>query len=113
MPVSAEVTVAMPTFFAERIYDQMRSMFELKKDKIILQTKYGLYKNLVLQNIEYELERSTVDRTKFVLTLRQIQEANTYDFYSKKVAEAEKIAKASDSTTVNTGSQVAVLGGVY
>ena len=108
MPVSAEVTVAMPTFFAERIYNQMFDMYKEKKDKIILQTKYGLYKNLVLQNMEYELERNTVDRTKFVLTLREIQEANVWDLYGKVVAESKKIANGSDSTTVNTGSQIAV-----
>ena len=35
LPISAEVTVAMPTYFAERIYEQMKDMYRLKKDKII------------------------------------------------------------------------------
>lgn len=108
LPISAEVTVAMPTYFAERIYEQMKDMYRLKKDKIILQTKYGLYRNLVLQNIEYELEHDTVDRTKFVLTLREIQEGYVNDSAGEVAAEKDKIAKASDATTVNTGSQMAV-----
>ena len=108
LPISAEVTVAMPTYFAERIYEQMKDMYRLKKDKIILQTKYGLYRNLVLQNIEYELEHDTVDRTKFVLTLREIQEGYVNDSAGEVAAEKDKIAKASDTTTVNTGSQMAV-----
>lgn len=110
LPVKAEVSVAMPTFFAERIYEQMKDMYRLKKDKIILQTKYGLYKNLVLQNIEYELEHETVDRTKFVLTLREIQESYVWDLLGKKIAEAHKIAQASDANTISTGSQIAVGG---
>lgn len=113
LPVSAEVTVAMPTFFAERIYEQMKNMFEKKQDKIILQTKYGLYRNMVLQNIEYELEHDTIDRTKFILTLREIQEADVSDEFGVIAKEKEKIAKASDVSTVNTGSQIAVVGGVF
>lgn len=99
-PVSAIVTVAMPTFFAEKIYNQMYKMYDTKKDKIILQTKYGLYKNMVLQNMEYELEHDTVDRTKFILTLREIVEVKSYN-------EFNQIADMSDATTINIGSQMA------
>lgn len=108
LPISAEVTVAMPTFFAQSIYNQMEDMYKEKKDRIILQTKYGLYKNLVLQNIEYELEHDTIDRTKFVLSLREIQESSVFDYFDKIVAESDKIANASDANTINTGSQMAV-----
>ena len=108
MPVQADVTVVMPTFFAERIYEQMYDLYKAKKDKIILQTKYGLYKNLVLQNMEYELEHDTIDRTKFILTLREIQEYAVFDYFDKIAKEAEKIKNASDATTVNIGSQMAV-----
>jgi hypothetical protein len=108
LPISAEVTVAMPTFFAQSIYNQMEDMYKEKKDRIILQTKYGLYKNLVLQNIEYELEHDTIDRTKFVLSLREIQESSVFDYFDKIVAESDKIANSSDANTINTGSQMAV-----
>lgn len=111
LPVSAEVTVAMPTFFAERIYQQMDTLYRTKKDKIILQTKYGLYTDLVLQNLEYELEHDTVDRTKFILTLRQIQEGKVEDTLGVISQEADKIKNSSDATTINTGSQLAVIGG--
>lgn len=110
LPVRAEVVVVMPTFFAERIYEQMYGMFKTKKEKIILQTKYGLYKNLVLQNIEYSLEHETIDRTRFTLTLREIQEGFINDTLSEVASEAEKIAVSSDATTINIGSQMAVEG---
>lgn len=106
LPVSAEVEVAMPTLFAERIYAQMEDLFKQKKKKIILQTKYAVYKNLVLQNIEYELEHNTIDRTKFILTLREIQEVSTYGDFNN-VASAENISNGSDATTINTGTQIA------
>ena len=108
LPVNAEVTVVMPTFFAERIYEQMYDLYKTKKEKIILQTKYRVYKNLVLQNIEYELEHDTIDRTKFVLTLREIQEYLVNDTLGEIATEVEKVATASDATTVNGGSQMAV-----
>ncbi|MBQ2396438.1 MAG: hypothetical protein II304_05275 [Bacteroidales bacterium] len=109
LPVSAEVTVAMPTLFAERIYEQMYKMFEEKKDKIILQTNYGLYRNLVLQNINYELTHDKVDRALFTLTLREVQERYVNDSAGEVASEKAKIAEASDATTVNTGSQMAIM----
>lgn len=108
LPVSAEVNVAMPTFFAERIYNQMRDLFEKKESKIILQTKYGIYKNLVIQNMSYELEKGTVDRTVFSLTLREIQDAPVYGDFGQIVAQAGNVAVGSDANTVNTGTQMAV-----
>lgn len=108
LPVSAEVNVAMPTFFAERIYNQMKDLFEKKESKIILQTKYGIYKNLVIQNMSYELEKNTIDRTVFSLTLREIQDAPVYGDFGQIVAQAGNVAVGSDANTVNTGTQMAV-----
>lgn len=111
-PVSAEVSVAMPTFFAERIYNQMYDLYREKQSKIILQTKYGIYTDLVLQNISYELVYDKIDRTIFTLTLREIQEAASYGDFSfnyKKVGESN-IMTPSDATTVNMGTQIAVGG---
>lgn len=109
LPVTATVTVAMPTLYAEKIYEQMNTFFETKKDKIILQTKYNVYKNLVLQNIEYELETKTIDRAQFILTLREIQEAKSTSDLDDL---ADSVADASDATTQNIGSQV-VVGGIF
>ena len=87
----------------------MYKMFEEKKDKIILQTNYGLYRNLVLQNINYELTYDKVDRALFVLTLREVQERYVNDSAGEVASEKAKIAEASDATTVNTGSQMAIM----
>lgn len=108
LPVTAEVSVAMPTFFAERIYNQMYDLYHDKKTKIILQTKYGIYQDLVLQNISYELEYSKVDRTIFTLTLREIQEALSYGEFSFRKEGADYIHDSSDATTINMGTQIAI-----
>lgn len=108
LPISAEVSVAMPTFFAERIYNQMYDLYYNKKTKIILQTKYGVYQDLVLQNITYELEYSKVDRTIFTLTLREIQEALSYGEFSFRKEDANYIKEASDANTINMGTQIAI-----
>lgn len=107
LPVKAEVNVAMPTFFAERIYNQMIDMFEKKKEKIILQTKYGVYKNLVIQNISYALEKDTIDRTVFTLELREVQEVPVYGDFGQIIADKDRIAFASDANTINIGTQMA------
>lgn len=111
LPVTAEVVVAMPTFFAERIYTQMYDLYKKKEDKIILQTKYGIYDNLVLQNMNYELEHETIDRTIFTLSLKEVKEVSSYgDFRFNNVASPDKIAEGSDATTIKTGTQMAVGG---
>lgn len=108
LPVTAEVTVAMPTFFAERIYNQMYDLYHDKKSKIILQTKYGIYQDLVLQNISYELEYSKVDRTIFTLVLREIQEAQASGEFTFRSETANYIGVSSDANTVNMGTQIAI-----
>lgn len=106
-PVSAQVEVAMPTFFAERIYASMADLQQKKEDKIILQTKYGVYKNLVLQSFGYSLENKTVDRTVFTLTLREVMEVEPYGEFSFLASKASNISNASDLDTVSNGTQVA------
>lgn len=106
-PVTAQVEVAMPTFFAERIYKAMVDLQTSLDQKIILQTKYGVYKNLVLQSFSYSLENSTVDRTVFTLILREVMEVEPYGEFNFMSSKTANIAKVSDSNTINTGTQVA------
>lgn len=106
-PKTAQVEVAMPTFFAERIYQSMLKLQEAKEDKIILQTKYGVYENLVLQSFSYGLDRNTVDRTVFTLILREIMEVEPYGEFNFLASEASNIKDASDSDTISNGTQVA------
>ena len=108
LPVSAEVTVAMPTFFAERIYEQMINLYNNKDPKIILQTKYGLYTNMVLKDIEYELESETIDRAKFILSLREVQEVKTEGDF-KNLLNQDNVENPSDVSTVDTGTQLSVM----
>lgn len=106
-PKTAQVEVAMPTFFAERIYQSMLKLQEAKEDKIILQTKYGVYENMVLQSFSYSLDRNTVDRTVFTLILREIMEVKPYGEFNFLASEASNIKDASDSDTISNGTQVA------
>jgi len=102
-PVTAQVEVAMPTFFAERIYTVMNDYLHSTKDKIILQTKYNVYKNLVLQSFSYALDNKTVDRTIFTLTLREIMEVKARGTFKSST----NIKKPSDTNTISNGTQVA------
>lgn len=104
-PITAQVEVAMPTFFAERIYKSMNDMQKSIDDKIILQTKYRVYKNLVLQNFSYSLDSHTVDRTVFMLNLREVMEVAPFGEFDFKAAD--QLKNAADSNTVSNGTQVA------
>lgn len=106
-PVSARVEVAMPTFFAEKIYQSMYELQQKKSDKIILQTKYGVYKNLVLQSFSYSLDNNKVDRTIFTLQLREVMEVQPYGEFEFLASESQNIANASDANTISNGTQVA------
>lgn len=99
-PVSAQIELAMPTFFAERIYNRMMDIYKKKQKKILLQTKYGIYENLVLKDMTYSMDNNTVDRTRFTLTLREVRMVNP-QFFDKN------IVYPSDDDTVNTGTQIA------
>ncbi len=106
-PVSAQVEVAMPTFFAERIYKTMLKMQQKKEDKIILQTKYGVYKDLVIQSFQYSLDAKTVDRSLFTLSLREVKEVQSYGTFGTLASNQTEFANASDANTIGTGTQVA------
>lgn len=105
-PITAQVEVAMPTFFAERIYTAMNDLQQKKNFKIILQTKYGVYPNLVLQGFTYTLDNKTVDRTLFTLTLREVVEVESYGTFGIAFNE-DNIIDGSDLDTVSNGTQVA------
>ena len=106
-PISARVEVAMPTFFAEKIYNSMYELQQKKASKIILQTKYGVYKNLVLQSFSYTLDNNKVDRTIFTLQLREVMEVQPYGEFEFLASESQNLANASDANTVSNGTQVA------
>lgn len=106
-PVSARVAVAMPTFFAEKIYNDIYKLQQKKEKKIILQTKYGVYENLVLQNFSYGLDSTNIDRTIFSLDLRQVLEVEPYGEFKFLASKAESIKDASDANTISNGTQVA------
>ncbi len=81
-PISAKVNIVMPTAFYEKIYTQIYDFYENKK-KIILLTKFGVYKNMVIQSMPYKLEHGTVDRATIELQLREIMEVlPEYEFMS-------------------------------
>ena len=106
-PISARVEVAMPTFFAEKIYQSMYELQQKKSSKIILQTKYSVYKNLVLQSFSYALDNNKVDRTIFTLQLREVMEVQPYGEFEFLASESQNIADASDANTISNGTQVA------
>lgn len=72
-PISMKVKVALPTAFSTRIYEQMIRFYQ-KKKYIMVQTKFAMYRNMVIESMPYKLENETIDRPVVELSLRQIQE---------------------------------------
>ena len=74
-PISMKVQVAMPTALYTRIYSQMVKYFQEKKF-ILVQTKFAMYRNMVIQAMPYKLENATVDRPVIEISLRQVMEVS-------------------------------------
>lgn len=72
-PIAIKVQVAMPTALYTRIYAQMIKYYQEKK-YILVQTKFAMYRNMVIQAMPYKLENATVDRPVIELSLRQVME---------------------------------------
>lgn len=70
-PIEAKVELVLPTGFATRIYKQIEDYYVNKK-YIMLQTKFALYRNLVINAMPYEMNHENVDRPTVELSLRQI-----------------------------------------
>lgn len=105
-PITAEVNIVMPTAFYTRIYEEIKKYYQEKK-KIILLTKFGMYWNLVIQNMPYKLANGDVDRPTITLSLRQIMEVEpTYNYLPSGNGNAITPSKAlvmddTDMTVVN------------
>ena len=74
-PISMKIQVAMPTALYTRIYAQIARYFK-DKTYILVQTKFAMYKNMVVQSMPYKLDNSTVDRPIIELELRQVMEVS-------------------------------------
>lgn len=99
-PISAEVNIAMPTAFYKQIYEEIKRYYKEKK-KIMLFTKFGVYRNMVIESMPYKLENGTVDRAIITLNLREIKEVQpSYiesDVYGSVGIEEETSAVADDT----------------
>ena len=72
-PISAELNIVMPTAFYTVIFEEVKKYYEEKK-KIIMLTKFGVYRDMIISAMPYKLENGTVDRPVIALKLRQIME---------------------------------------
>lgn len=113
-PVKATVRISMPTAFYTHIYEQIERYF-YEKTKIMLQTKFKMYRNMVITALPYKLDNASVDRPQVELELEQVLEAET-EYVELKI-DSSACLDASDGDTVNYGRQYAqtaadvVLGG--
>lgn len=110
-PISMKIQIALPTAFATRIYAEMIKYYQ-KKKYIMVQTKFAMYRNMVIQSMPFKLENETIDRPIVELTLRQVIEVEPqYINIGNGDSEIKNPKDASDSDTVDVGrttSEVAV-----
>lgn len=109
-PISMKIQVAMPTGLYTRIYAQMIKYYQ-QKQYIIVQTKFAMYRNMVIQAMPYKLENATVDRPIVELTLRQVMEATPQYIASTGINNAKQ---AEDNNTTDRGRLTAkVVSEIY
>ena len=100
-PVSMKVQVAMPTGWYTRIYAQMVKMFQ-NKTFILVQTKFAMYRNMVIEAMPYKLENGTIDRPVIELRLRQVMEV-TPQYIDSVDTGIKNPLDGEDSNTQNVG----------
>ena len=114
-PISIKIEVAMPTALYTRIYAQIVKYYQQKKF-IIVQTKFAMYRNMVIQNMPYKLDNSTVDRPVIELLLRQVMEVQP-QYTNATQTTGNSITNARDSEdndTIDRGRLTAtVMGDVF
>lgn len=103
-PVSATVNIVMPTAFYTKIYEQVLDYYKNKK-KIMLLTKFGMYKNMVIKDMPYKMQHGDVDRPTIALTLRQIMEV-TPTYESMNVNANTQISPQKSLSGEDTDMQV-------
>lgn len=103
-PMTATVRLSMPTAFYTRIYDQIYKYFTTKK-KIMLQTKFAVYTDLVVQAMPYKNENQTIDRPEIELQLKQVIEVAPQ--YESAVISPTSSLNPADGDTVDYGRQYA------
>lgn len=103
-PIAMKVKVALPTAFATRIYDQMIKFYQ-KKKYIMVQTKFAMYRNMVIEAMPFKLDNETVDRPVVELSLRQIQEVEVQ--YITGDAIIKSPLNSEDSDTKDLGRKQA------
>lgn len=111
-PISIKIEVAMPTALYTRIYAQMVKYYQQKKF-IIVQTKFAMYRNMVIQNMPYKLDNSTVDRPVIELSLRQVMEVQP-QYTNATQTTGNSITNARDSEdndTIDRGRLTATVMG--
>ena len=113
-PITAKIQITMPTALYTKIYQQIYDYYVQKK-KIMLKTKFGMIKNLVIAEMPFTMTAANVDRVPITLSLREIveivPEIEQRDFATNLVREA------SDANTIDNGRKIAqefadaILGG--
>ena len=103
-PIAMKVKVALPTAFATRIYEQMIKFYQ-KKKYIMVQTKFAMYRNMIIEAMPFKLDNETVDRPVVELSLRQIQEVEVQ--YITGDAVIKNPLNSEDSDTKDLGRKQA------
>lgn len=103
-PITAEVRIVMPRMLYTRVYQQIYEYYT-RKQKIMLKTKFGMIKNLVIAAMPYELKPEEIDRPVITLSLREIIEVGT-EFVMSEFS-GRMTAEAADVDTENTGRTMA------
>lgn len=110
-PIAATVRIAVPTAFYTQIYKQIATLFK-DKSKIILQTRFAVYRNMVITALPYKLETANVDRTPIDIKLEQVLEVEPQ--YTDATSDTNnnispnKAINPADSDTADLGRVTAI-----
>ena len=114
-PISMTIQVAMPTALYTRIYTQMIKYYQ-EKTFILVQTKFAMYRNMVIEAMPYKLDNESIDRPVVELQLRQVMEVSP-QYTNATLTTGNSITNAKDgedNDTEDRGRLVATaVGDIY
>ena len=102
-PITAEVRIVMPTALYTRVYQQIYDYY-VKKQKIMLKTKFGMIKNMVIAEMPFELKMEEIDRPVITLSLREIIEVSPENVLRE--FSVDMVANPDDSDTSDNGRRI-------
>lgn len=100
LPLEIELSLVMTRGEYLDVYQRIRQSFK-NRDLLVVQSKSGLYENMIIQSCPHEEDAEMFDSLSMAVTLREVQLVTAQ--FAK--LPAKKVRNPSNASTVDKGQQ--------